>query len=126
MWLEIFKKFTIFVEWTMSDREREAEFEVFLSEEIALAAERIFTDESVISDLNDSDEDYNKDRRKVVNDEGHSGNVKSSSEDVNVSVLYWTKFTEEVKLQDFYFFGNKWTNLWFTVWKWTIRLFQGF
>lgn len=72
----------------MSDREREAEFEVFLSEEIALAAERIFTDESVISDLNDSDEDYNKDRRKVVNDEGHSGNVKSSSEDVNVSVLY--------------------------------------
>lgn len=86
---------------------REEEFEVFLSEEIALAEERIFTDESVISDLDDSDEDYNKERRKVFNDKCHSGNDKSSSEDVNVSVLHWTEFNEEVKVQDFYFFGNK-------------------
>lgn len=49
-----------------------------------------------------------KEGRKVVNDESHSGNDKTSTsrEDVNVSVLHSTEFTEEVKLQDF-FFGNK-------------------
>lgn len=50
------------------------------------------------SEMAISDVDFDEGSSSAYNEENHSGDNQSSSEDVSVAVLDWTETTEEVKV----------------------------